>query len=212
MSPDKKSIKTRQVLDKLRESGLLLEADPRLPSVVTLVIGHPIKGSWWGHPQGNLIFRLTRDLEDRHDVLRIKLISGKITYIHRKLWSRLIPVVACQAPWQVENLSPVGIRLLSKVERSGIIRIDRLAKMGSQEARANKVAANELENRLLVVTSEIHTETGTHAKQLESWKHWATKKHLSVTQKDASLAITESEEAIKQALGIAQVPELPWRP
>jgi hypothetical protein len=53
------------------------------------VAGGPIKGSWWGHPKGQEIFRLAEAVEDSGDVLVCKLIEGKVTYVHRRLWPAL---------------------------------------------------------------------------------------------------------------------------
>ncbi|MEE9164320.1 MAG: hypothetical protein V3U17_05970, partial [Thermoplasmata archaeon] len=47
----------------LREYGLLLVVDARLPSVTGLVTGELIKGSWWGHPQSHAIFAVVEQME-----------------------------------------------------------------------------------------------------------------------------------------------------
>jgi len=41
------------------------------------------------------------------------------------------------------------------------------------------VAALHLERRLLVLGTQVHTESGRHAKSLESWPHWARRKRLA---------------------------------
>ena len=79
----------RRALAALRTHGLLLESDARLPSVVALVAGGPLRGSWWGHPLGGVIFDLSSWLAARPAVLVTRLVSGKVTYVHRSLWSAL---------------------------------------------------------------------------------------------------------------------------
>ena len=69
------------LLDQLRSHGLLLQAD-----VCALVAGAPVRGSWWADPASHDIFRASCELEAHPDVLVCKLISGKVTYVHRTLW------------------------------------------------------------------------------------------------------------------------------
>jgi hypothetical protein len=68
------------------EHGVLLETDRAFPSLVALVAGGPVKGTWWAHPLANEIYMLGQRLMDHRDVLFIRLVSGKMTYVHRRLW------------------------------------------------------------------------------------------------------------------------------
>jgi hypothetical protein len=54
------------------------------------IAGEPIRGSWWGHARGREIFAVTRAIRDNPDVLVCRLIDGKITYVHRRLWPVLV--------------------------------------------------------------------------------------------------------------------------
>ena len=47
-------------------------------------------GNWWAHPKGNDIFLLSRAIRSSSDVLVCRLVDGKITYIHRRLWPALV--------------------------------------------------------------------------------------------------------------------------
>jgi hypothetical protein len=60
------------------------------PSVVEAVAGEPIRGSWWGHAKSSEIFHALGALDDSPDVLCFKLIDGKNTYVHRRLWPALV--------------------------------------------------------------------------------------------------------------------------
>ena len=77
---------TGLVLATLSRLGLLLKQDKELPNVVTILTGEKLSASWWSHPQGKLIFNVLRELEDHPDVLVAKLIAGKDTLVHRRLW------------------------------------------------------------------------------------------------------------------------------
>jgi len=71
--------------------GVVLQAARGpVPSLAEAIAGGPIRGSWWGHPKGRLIFRATRAICESPDVLVCKLIDDKVTYIHRRMWPALV--------------------------------------------------------------------------------------------------------------------------
>ena len=77
----------------LIEHGMLLEsARGPLPSVAELVAGERISGSWWGHPSSHAIFDAINALADSPDVVRTRLVNGKVTLIHRRVWCALVRV------------------------------------------------------------------------------------------------------------------------
>jgi hypothetical protein len=69
---------------------LLQSARGPLPNVAELVAGAPIKGSWWGHPKGHEIFNTLSSLDDSPDVVRMRLVNGKVTLVHRRVWPALV--------------------------------------------------------------------------------------------------------------------------
>ena len=52
--------------------------------------GERIRGSWWGHPRGREIYRLSEAVTDSGEVLLCTLVDGKVTYVHRRLWPALV--------------------------------------------------------------------------------------------------------------------------
>ena len=77
----------------LIEHGMLLEsAHGPLPSVAELVAGERISGSWWGHPSSHAIFDAINALAESPDVVRTRLVDGKVTLIHRRVWSALVRI------------------------------------------------------------------------------------------------------------------------
>jgi hypothetical protein len=75
----------------LFEQGMLLEsARGPIPNVAELVAGEPIRGSWWSHPSSHAIFEVLNVLADSPDVVRTRLVNGKVTLIHRRLWPALV--------------------------------------------------------------------------------------------------------------------------
>ena len=81
----------RQAVAFVRKHGVVLEAAAGpVPSLAQAVAGVPIRGSWWAHPRSHEIFTLTRVVRDSDDVLVCRLVDGKITYVHRRLWAPLV--------------------------------------------------------------------------------------------------------------------------
>lgn len=166
----------KRVLSKLKKFGFLLESDPRLPSVATLITGAPMHSSWWSHPLAQTIFHVNGQLDDYEDVIVTKLIAGKVTFVHRKLWPEILAIGMAREGWQTDGLSASAQALLEMIEAAGSLRTDELILPGSTTGgRKLKPgdAARELERQLLVHAAQIHTDSGTHAKFLETWEHWA---------------------------------------
>ena len=92
MTPD-------QALAFVRDHGVVLvAAKGPVPRLAEAIAGEPIKGSWWAHPKGREIFRILQALEDSEDVLTCRLVAGKVTLVHRRLWPALIRAAGRFAP------------------------------------------------------------------------------------------------------------------
>jgi|SRR4051812_48277774 hypothetical protein len=72
-----------------RHGVVLASARGPVPSVAEAVAGQPIIGSWWAHPKGKAIFDALSELDDSDDVRCFKLIDGKVTFVHRRVWPAL---------------------------------------------------------------------------------------------------------------------------
>jgi hypothetical protein len=174
-----------RALRELERDGLMLETDPKLPSLVALVAGGPVQGSWWGHPLGHTIFAAGEALHEHPDVLLVKLVSGKATWVHRRLWAALLAVALSGEGWQSDGLSEEARRLLVRVRREG-------------EVAATGDPALELETRLLVRASSAHTRTGRHVKSLERWERWAERAGVSVGTTTGESGRAELELALAE--------------
>ena len=89
---------TVRIRAELKKHGLLLRIDANLPNVSALIAGERVRGSWWAHPKGRVIFRVSSELDDDPDVLITKLVSGKITYVDRSLWPAVVTVGRAREP------------------------------------------------------------------------------------------------------------------
>jgi hypothetical protein len=81
----------KQGLAFVKRHGVVLQAARGpAPNLAEAVAGGAIRGSWWGHPKGHEIFRLAEAISENPDVLVCKLVGGKVTYVHRRLWPALV--------------------------------------------------------------------------------------------------------------------------
>jgi hypothetical protein len=83
----------------VRRHGIVLEsARGPVPNLAQAIARTPIRGSWWAHPQGHEIFRVTRAVRRSRSVLVCRLLGGKVTYVHRRLWPALVRVAGSFSP------------------------------------------------------------------------------------------------------------------
>src|SRR5690242_11756540 len=152
-----------QAREQLERIGLLLFSDPALPSLVGIIVGEPLRQSWWGHPRGHLIYSAMNVLEDDPEILSTKLVAGKVTYVHRRLWPAVYAAGTARAAWQVQGLSRGAIWLLELVEDEGELQTDLVVPPADLGHVRVADATRELERRLLVHATEVHTPSGAHA-------------------------------------------------
>ena len=179
---------------RLHTSGILLQQDPLLPNVVTLMAGGTVRGSWWTHSAAHRIYDCLNKITQHPDVLVTRLVRGKITFVHRRLWPDVLAVACSHLPWQTAGLSESAHKLYEEVERQGILL--------SSGPRAKEIA-----RRLLVHDEQVHTPAGHHELRLESWSLWAERVTCPRT-----LTASEGQqqlEAALRALG-GTVAMLPW--
>jgi hypothetical protein len=81
----------KRALGFVKANGITLESGRGpVPSLAQTIAGEAIRGSWWGHPKGHLIFLCSRALRESKDILVCRLVGGKVTYVHRRLWPALV--------------------------------------------------------------------------------------------------------------------------
>jgi hypothetical protein len=153
-------------LERLRRDAVL-----PLGELVRAVVGGQVRGSWWGHPKGKLIYELASALEESREVLVAKLVDGKLTFLHESLWPALARVVT-DATWRrgrAAGLDEGARALLRRVERAGELAFETIP---AEERRRLATAKKVLDEELLVLARSRHTESGKHLPVLVSWKRW----------------------------------------
>jgi hypothetical protein len=174
------------ITETVEAEGLLLVHDQWLPSVTGLISGGPVSGSWWSHPLANVIYNALGALETRFATC--KLVSKKLTLIAPRLWSDLAAVGQSRQEWQLEGLSPGESSLLDRVDSS-------LAAVLLDQPPLRS-AGRRLEERLLVVGDEVHTDSGHHLKGLLSWGVWMRDRDLDRPLPDPETSMASFEQIV----------------
>jgi hypothetical protein len=152
----------------------LVPAVATVPSLIAAIVGGPVRGSWWSHPLGRQIFTIATGLEESGLALTAKLVAGKVTFVHRRLWPALVRVVTDPA-WRaarIAGLPPPAQQLLALVEHAGEVDAAAAAAAVGGAAIA-RTARGRLEALALVHSASQHTERGHHASVLHAWSRWA---------------------------------------
>jgi hypothetical protein len=77
----------------VREQGVVLQsAHGPVPNLADHAAGERIRGSWWGHSSSHEIFVAINTVLSSPEVIATRLINGKVTLIHRRLWPALVRV------------------------------------------------------------------------------------------------------------------------
>ena len=106
-----------QAVAIVREQGAMLEAARgRLPSFASAAAGEDVPGNWWGHPMRYHIFDAITAVTDSDlgaaEVLVCRLVGGRVTYIHRRLWPALVRLAGRfdheRLAWRHELHTPSG--------------------------------------------------------------------------------------------------------
>lgn len=110
----------RAALDFVREHGVVLaSAKGPVPRLIEAIIGESIAGNWWSHPNGRFIYNVLTEVCDSGDVLVCRLLGGKITLVHRRLWAALVRVAQHFEPAQLARVhdehTPTGRHLNREV-------------------------------------------------------------------------------------------------
>ncbi|MDB5973686.1 MAG: hypothetical protein JWR07_446 [Nevskia sp.] len=82
---------SQQALAFIQQHGIVLEAARgKAPSLAEAIAGEPLSGTWWSHPKSQEVYAATRAVRDSPDVLVCRLLGGKVTFVHRRLWPALV--------------------------------------------------------------------------------------------------------------------------
>ena len=172
-------------VDHLQRWGLVLDSDAHLPAWPSLVVGRPVRGSWWADPDVHLIHDVGMRLVQHPDVLHTVLVSAKLTCIHRRLWPAFIAVALAPEAWKVQGVSDGARRILELIPGEHPLHADEEG-LPSSSAKENGRLMRQLEARLLCAGGSAHTSRGAHVKFVMSWEAWSREREMSVPEMAAS--------------------------
>jgi hypothetical protein len=162
-----------QLSQRVKDAGVISER-----ALIDALAGAPVRGSWWGHASGRAIFRALQVLGEDKDVFLCKLLQGRQTYVHRRLWPALLRVQSAPSLWP--PLSPAADRLLARVKRK-------------EAVQATGRVRLELERTLRVVARSVHTPSGAHAVLLTPFEgHFSRAQHRAASR----LTLLEAQAAL----------------
>jgi len=87
-----------------RHGVVLASAKGTAPRLTEAIAGEAIAGSWWAHPKSHHIFSILGAVTDSDQVLVCRLVGGKITLVHRRLWPSLVRLAKCFTPEQLAQV------------------------------------------------------------------------------------------------------------
>ena len=140
-----------------------------------------------------IIFQVNERLDDHRDVLIAKFLAGKVTFVHRQFWPALFAVATSKEPWQMHDLPHTAQKILQLLKNAGAVRSDEL-RIGTVGRKDLNESVRILERRLLIHSQQVHTESGAHAKVLESWQSWATSAKLEA----GAISVAEAKKSFEQ--------------
>jgi len=84
---------------------VLATARGAAPRLIDTIAGEAIVGNWWSHPQANAIYNALERASASPDVLACRLVDGKVTLVHRRLWPALVRIADRFAPERIAQVS-----------------------------------------------------------------------------------------------------------
>jgi hypothetical protein len=94
-----------EALAFVQQHGVVLaSAKGPAPRLTEAIIGEEIKGSWWSHPKNHHIYAVLGAVTESDQVLVCRLVGGKVTLVHRRLWPFLVRLAKRFAPEQLAQV------------------------------------------------------------------------------------------------------------
>jgi len=90
---------TDEAMAFVRAHGVVLaSAKGVAPRLTEFIAGEPIEGNWWTHPQSRQIYAILEAVAASREILVCRLLDGKITLVHQRLWPSLVKLAKHFSP------------------------------------------------------------------------------------------------------------------
>jgi len=83
---------------------VLASARGAAPRLIDAIAGETIVGNWWSHPKANAIYNVLSRASVAPEVLACRLVDGKVTLVHRRLWPALVRLADRFAPERIAQV------------------------------------------------------------------------------------------------------------
>ena len=95
----------KEALRFIEQHGIVLQSGKGpAPRLVEAIAGEPIRGSWWAHPKSKAIFRVLCAVADSDEILICRLVDGKVTFVHKRVWPALARVAKRLPPERIAQV------------------------------------------------------------------------------------------------------------
>lgn len=155
----------KKIIKIIEQHGIFLQQDKTRDNLVSLITGEFLSSSWWNHRDSHTIFRILEELSESPQLTLCKAVSGKVTFIHHRLWTALYTIGICKETWQIKPLKKDEALLFQKIELN-----KKLENPGKPVKR--------LEKLLLIHSLQVHSAAGKHITIARSWDDWAVENRV----------------------------------
>ena len=89
--PSTRDAEVERALAFIERHGVVLaSARGAAPRLIDTIAGETIVGNWWSHPKASAIYDVLERASASPDVLACRVVDGKVTLVHRRLWPALV--------------------------------------------------------------------------------------------------------------------------
>lgn len=92
-----------------RHGVVLASARGPAPRLIEFIADEAIDGNWWSHPRASAIYNVLSRVSESDDVLVCRLVNGRVTLVHRRLWPALARMAPLLPPERVARVCDVHL-------------------------------------------------------------------------------------------------------
>jgi len=169
LQPSRPIRDARGALASIKERRIVLSTGhSSLPSLAEAIAGRQLRGSWMANPEVFRIYDILGEVYKSDAIVTAPLVLGKETLFDASLAPAVARIAGDPKRGKAAraSLPRLAKRLLADVEVRGEVRMDRWS-ASTQHGREARLI---LERLLLVVSRDLHTESGYHTAIVMPWR------------------------------------------
>src|SRR2546427_3044941 len=169
LKPSRPIRDARGALAFIKERRIVLSTGrSRLLSLAEAIAGRKLRGSWMANPEVFRIYNVLGKVHRSDAIVTAPLILGRETLLDVTLGPAVARIAGDPKRRDAAraSLQPLAKRLLADVEAHGEVHMDRWR----ASTKRGREARLWLERLLLVVSRDLHTESGFHTADVTPWR------------------------------------------